>query len=144
MAKLWSLFPVGRATAGIWAWKNRRELRRWLGFVWRAVPPSAVGRDDVLAEARLRTALAKDPRTRGAPSLSVRVDGGTAILEGFLPPDRHDLVASIAQRTKGVHRIGCRIGDKGPRRTPISHAHVIAVPALPPRPDRRLSRNTSV
>jgi hypothetical protein len=88
----------------------------------------------VLAEARLRTALVKDPRTRGAPSLSVRVEAGMAILQGFLPPDLHDLVASIAQRTKGVRRIECRIGDKGPRRTPMSHPHMIAVPALPPPP----------
>lgn len=134
MAKLWSLFPIGRATAGIWAWRNRRELGRWLGFVWRAVPPSTSDRDDVLAEARLRTALAKDPRTRGAPSLAVRVLGGTAILEGFLPPELHDLVASIAKRTKGVSRIECRIIDKGTRRTPMSHPHMISVAALPPPP----------
>jgi hypothetical protein len=134
MAGLWKLLPISRAAAGIWAWKNRRELGRWVGFAWRAVPPSTAGRADVLAEARLRTALAKDPRTRGAPSLSVRVVGGTAIVDGFLPPDRHDLVASVAQRTKGVHRVECRIDDKGPRRTPISHAHLITVPALPPPP----------
>jgi hypothetical protein len=134
MARLWKMLPIGRATAGIWAWKNRRELGRWLGFVWRAVPPSRAGRDDVLAEARLRTALARDPWTRGAPSMSVRVEGGAAILAGFLPPDVHDLVAAIAQRTKGVRRIECGIGDKGPRRIPMSHPHVIAVPALPPPP----------
>jgi hypothetical protein len=62
------------------------------------------------------------------------VVGGTAILEGFLPPDLHDLAASIAQRTKGVHRVECRIDDKGARRTPLSHAHLITVPALPPPP----------
>jgi hypothetical protein len=134
MAGLWRSLPVGRATAGLWAWKNRRELGRWLGFVWRAIPPSAADRDDVLAEGRLRAALAKDPRTRGAPSFSVRVANGTAFLEGYLPPDLHDLVASLAQRTKGVHRIGCRIGDKGARRTPMSHAHTIRVAAIPPRP----------
>lgn len=134
MAGLWRLLPIGRATAGIWAWKNRRELGRWLGFVWRAVPPSTSDRDDVVAEARLRTALAKDPRTRGVPSLSVRVEGGTAILEGRLPPDIHDLVASIAEKTKGVRRVECRIGDKGSRRTPMSHRHMIAVPTLPPPP----------
>ena len=134
MAKLWRLFPIGRATAGIWAWKNRRELGRWLGFAGRAVPPSTVGRADLLTEARLRTGLAKDPRTRGVPSLFVRVEGGTAVLEGFLPPDLHDLVASLAQRTKGVRDIDCRISDKGPRPTPMSHAHRIAVPALPPAP----------
>jgi len=134
MAGLWRSIPIGRATAGIWAWKNRRELGRWLGFVWRAVPPSAAGRADVSAEARLRTALAKDPRTRGAPSLFVRVLSGTAILEGHLPPDLHDLVASIAERTKGVRRAECRISDKGPRRAPMSHPRMIAVPALPPPP----------
>jgi hypothetical protein len=134
MARLLKILPIGRATAGIWAWKNRRELGRWLGFAWRVVPPSTAGRDDLLAEARLRTALAKDPRTRGAPSLTVRVLGGTAIPEGFLPPDLHDLVAQIAQRTKGVSRIECRIIDKAPRRTPMSHAHMISVAALPPPP----------
>lgn len=134
MAGLWKLLPISRAAAGIWAWKNRRELGRWVGFAWRAAPPSMPGRADVLAEARLRTALARDPLTRGAPSLSVRVGGGTAILAGFLPPDLHDLVASIAQRTKGVHRVECRIEDRGPRRTPISHTHLITVPALPPPP----------
>jgi hypothetical protein len=134
MARLWRLLPVGRATAGIWAWKNRREVGRWLGFVWRALPPSTAGRDDVLAEARLRTALAKDPRTRGARSLSIRVEGGAVVLDGSLPPDVHDLVASLAQRTKGLRRIECRIVDKGPRRIPMSHAHMIAIPALPPPP----------
>jgi hypothetical protein len=126
MAGSWSFLPVGRATAGLWAWKNRRELGRWLGFVWRAIPPSAADRDDVLAEGRLRAALARDPRSRGAPSLSVRVESGTAFLDGYLPPDLHDLVASFAKRTKGVHRVECRIGDKGVRRTPMSHAHTIS------------------
>lgn len=134
MAGLWRLLPISRATAGLWAWKNRRELGRWLGFVWRAIPPSAADRDDVLTEARLRAALAKDARTRSAPSFSVRVVDGAAFLEGYLPPDLHDLVASIAQRTKGVRRVECRIADKGPRRTPMSHAHTISVGAIPPRP----------
>ena len=134
MAGLWKLLPISRATAGIWAWRNRRELGRWLGFAWRAVPPSTAGRDDVVAEARLRTALAKDPRTRGVPSLSLRVEDGRAIFEGFLPPDVHDLAASIAQRTKGVRRLDCRITDKGSRHAPMSHAHAVEVPALPPPP----------
>jgi len=134
MAGLWKLLPISRATAGVWAWKNRRELGRWLGFAWRAVPPSTAGRDDVVAEARLRTALAKDPRTRGVPSLSVRVEDGGAILEGFLPPDVHDLAASIARRTKGVGRFECRITDKSRRSTAMSHVHAMEVPALPPPP----------
>lgn len=134
MAGLWSLLPVGRATAGLWAWKNRRELGRWAGFVWRAIPPSAAERDDVVAEARLRAALAKDARTRGVPSLGVRVVDGTAFLEGHLPAEVHDLVASIAERTKGARDVVCRISDKGRRRTPMSHVHTIQVAAIPPRP----------
>ena len=134
MAGLWRLLPISRVTAGLWAWKNRRELGRWAGFAWRAIPPSAAARDDVVAEARLRAALAKDPRTRGTPSLSVRVTNGAALLDGHLPPDVHDLVATTAERTKGVHRVECRIGDKGARRSPMSHAHTIPVAAIPPRP----------
>lgn len=134
MARFLKLLPISRATAGIWAWKNRRELGRWLGFAWRAVPPASTGRADVVTEARLRTAFAKDPRTRGVPALSVRVEDGRAILEGFQPPDVHDLAASIAQRTKGIRRLECRITDKGSRRTPMSHAHTVGVPALPPPP----------
>jgi osmotically-inducible protein OsmY len=134
MAGLWSSLPIGRATAASWAWKNRRELGRWAGFVWRAVPPSSAGRDDVLAEARLRAALAKDRRTRGVPSLAVRVAGGIALLHGRLTPDLHDLVASIAQQTKGVRRVECRIDDKGRRRTPMSHGHTTPL-AIPPMPD---------
>jgi hypothetical protein len=134
MPGLWKILPIGRATAGLWAWKNRRELGRWLGFAWRAVPPSSANRDDVLAEGRLRAALAKDARTRGIPALSVRVANGTASLEGHLPPDVHDLVATIAQRTKGVHHVDCGIRDKGTRRTPMSHTHTIPVAAIPPRP----------
>jgi hypothetical protein len=134
MAGLWKMLPIGRATAALWAWKNRRELGRWLGFAWRAVPPSDAGLDDVLVEARLRAGLAKDPGTRGARSLSVHVAGGTAFLEGDLSPELHDLVASIAQTTKGMHTLECRISDRGPRRVPISHAHTVEVPAIPPRP----------
>ena len=134
MAGLWKMLPIGRATAAWWAWKNRRELGRWAGFVWRAVPPSSARRDDVLAEGRLRATLARDPHTRGVPSLSVRVANGTAFLEGHLSPDLHDLVASVARTIKGVRRIECRIRDKGARRKPMSHAHTIAVAAIPPRP----------
>lgn len=134
MGGVWKFLPIGRATAALWAWKNRRELGRWAGFVWRTVPPSSAGRDDVLAEGRLRAALAKNPRTRGVPSLVVRVADGTAFLEGHLSPELHDVVASIAQKTKGVDRVECRISDKGRRRAPISHAHTIPVAAIPPMP----------
>src|SRR5918995_1537840 len=115
--------PVGRATAALWAWRNRRELGRWLGFAWRAVPPSAAGRQDLLTEARLRAALTKEERTRGLPSLAVRVRNGEASLSGHLSPDLHDLVYALAERATGVQRIDCRIADRGSARSAMPHVH---------------------
>lgn len=126
--------PIGRATAALWAWRNRRELGRWLSFAWRAIPPSAAARQDLLAEGRLRVSLSKQQRTRGSRSLAVRVAKGVAILEGHLSPELHDLVASMAESTKGVDRVECSIRDRGSRRTPMSHAHTIAVAEIPPMP----------
>jgi len=120
--------PITRATAALWAWRNRREVGRWLGFVWRAVPPSGSNRWDLLAEAKLRAALAKDERTRGLPTLSVRVVDGTAFLDGRLAPEVHDLVVSIAGSTTGIRAIGCRIGDRGARGMVAPHVHTTHVP----------------
>jgi hypothetical protein len=131
---LWKLFPVGRLTAAWWAWRNRRELGRWLGFAWRAVPPSVADRGDVIAEARLRTAFARQARTRGVPSLTVRVHARTAFLGGSLAPEVHDLVYSIARSTTGVVRVECAIRDRGRRSTPDTHAHHDVAAALPPPP----------
>ncbi len=134
MGWLLRFFPIGRAATAWWAWKNRRELGRWLGFAWRAVPPTSAGRADLLAEGRLRASLAKDPRTRGIPTLSLRVVAGTAHLEGALPPDVHDLVASIAGATRGVSHVECHIRDRGRRRSGSNHTHALTVDALPPPP----------
>jgi hypothetical protein len=130
---LWKLFPVGRLTAAWWAWRNRREVGRWLGFAWRAVPPSNADRSDLVAEARLRAAFAREPRTRGAPSLTVRVQARTAFLGGNLPADVHDLAHAIARRTTGVLRVECAIRDRGRRRIRETHHHA-GVTALPPPP----------
>ncbi|HET9672304.1 MAG TPA: hypothetical protein VFQ40_05590, partial [Actinomycetota bacterium] len=65
MRRYLKLLPVTRATAALWAWRNRRELGRWAGFAWRALTPGGESREDVIAEARLRAALARDERTRG-------------------------------------------------------------------------------
>jgi hypothetical protein len=121
--------PVGRATAALWAWRNRRELGRWLGFAWRAVPPWSVDRDDLLTEARLRASLSKDERTRGLPTLAVRVRSGEATLFGRMSPDLHDVVYGVAERTKGVRRIECRIGDKRSRGPVQPHVHTGAIPS---------------
>jgi hypothetical protein len=123
MRRLLRLIPVTRATAALWAWRNRREVGRWLGFAWRAIPPSGNDRRDLLTEARLRAALAKDERTRGLPTLSVRVDRGTAFLDGRLAPELHDLVFSIAGSTTGVRAIECRIGDRAARGPLRPHVH---------------------
>lgn len=127
--------PVGRVTAALWAWRNRRELGRWMGFAWRAIPPSGADRDDLFTEGRLRAALSRNERTRGLPSLAVRVVDGDAILDGRLSPELHDLVFSLAEGTKGVRRVTCRIGDRGARHQPRRHVHTTSVPVAP-RPDR--------
>lgn len=117
------MLPVTRATAVLWAWRNRHELGRWAGFAWRALTPGGESREDVVTEARLRAALARDERTRGLPTLGVRVARATAVLEGRMASPVHDLVYSIADRTKGVESVECRIQDRramGPAR---SHVH---------------------
>jgi hypothetical protein len=126
--------PIGRSAAAWWAWKNRRELGRWVGFALRAIPPAGVSGADLLSEARLRGALARDERTRGAPGFSVLVRDGIATLEGRLTPELHDLVAEIAADTKGIDRVDCSIRDRGTRRATMNHVHVLDVPAVPPRP----------
>jgi len=134
MAWLWKLFPVSRLAAAWWAWRNRREVGRWLRFALRAVPPSGTDGRDLLAEARLRAAFARHARTRGAPTLTLRVHARTAFLSGTLPPDVHDLAVEIAGRTKGVLRVECAIRDRGRRRTPDTHPHGTTARALPPPP----------
>ena len=123
MRRFVRMVPVSRATAVWWAWRNRHELGRWAGFAWRALTPGGESREDVVTEARLRAALARDERTRGLPTLSVRVAGATAALEGRLSSPAHDLVYSIAERTRGIDAIECRIQDRrasGPAR---AHVH---------------------
>jgi BON domain len=123
MPNLFRWLPIGRAAAALWAWRNRRELTRWLGFAWRAVPPSSAGREDLVTEARLRAALAADERTRGVPSLAVRVRDGEATLDGRLSAELHDLVYEKAAETKGVRTVDCRIGDRRSRGEPRAHVH---------------------
>jgi hypothetical protein len=123
MRRFLRLIPVTRATAALWAWRNRREVGRWLGFAWRALPPSGSDRDDLLTEAKLRAGLAKDERTRGLPTLAVRVVDRTAFLDGRMAPGLHDLVVSIAESTKGIRRIECRIGERGVRGLVPLHVH---------------------
>lgn len=131
------MLPVTRATAVLWAWRNRRELGRWAGFAWRALTPGGESREDVITEARLRATLARDERTRGLPTLAIRVAGGAAILEGRMSSPLHDLVFSLAEGTKGVASIECRIQDRRSLEPPRAHVHTTrgSVPSrvdLPP------------
>jgi osmotically-inducible protein OsmY len=134
MAGPFSWLPIGRTAAAWWAWKNRREVGRWIGFALRAIPPTGLDGSDALAEARLRAALARDERTRGVPTLTVQVRDRVASLGGRLAPEVHDLVARLAADTKGIRRVECAIRDRGTRVVPMTHRHVVDVPAVPPRP----------
>lgn len=118
--------PITRTAAVLWAWRNRRELGRWLGFAVRAIPslPDAdIDRHDLVSEARLRASLSRDERTRGVPTLAVHVRDGAAILDGRLPPPLHDLVFSIAEATTGVRAIECRIMAPGSLEPARPHVH---------------------
>ena len=136
MLRFVRMLPVTRVTAVLWAWRNRRELGRWAGFAWRALTPGGESREDVIAEARLRAALARDERTRGVPTLAVRVAEGTAFLDGRMSSPLHDLVASIAEGTKGVAAIECRIQDRRSMEPPRAHVHAARTP-VPGRVDVR-------
>ena len=128
MLRFVKMLPVTRAAAALWAWRNRRELGRWAGFAWRALTPGGESREDVITEARLRAALAGDERTRGLPTLTVRVAGGTATLGGRMSSPLHDLVLSIAEGTRGVTSIDCRIQDRRSLEPPRPHVHTTRVP----------------
>lgn len=134
MLKFVKMLPVTRVTAVLWAWRNRHELGRWAGFAWRALTPGGENREDVIAEARLRAALARDERTRGIPTLGVRVAGAAATLDGRMSSPLHDLVYSIAEGTKGVAHIECRIQDRRSLEPPRAHVHT-ARTSVPGRVD---------
>jgi hypothetical protein len=123
MGRIVKMIPVTRTTAVLWAWKNRHELGRWAGFAWRALTPGGESREDVVAEARLRAALARDERTRGLRTLVVRVAGATATLDGRMSPPLHDLVYSFADGTRGVLSVECRIQDRRAMGPPRAHIH---------------------
>jgi hypothetical protein len=98
--------PVSRVTVALWAWRNRDELLRWAGFV-AGIPADILdGRpDDVITEAKLRTRLTADSRTRGAEGLRVSVTDGVATLSGVVDPEVHDVALDLASATSGVKRV---------------------------------------
>jgi osmotically-inducible protein OsmY len=108
----------------LWAWRNRREVLRWIGFGKRAVPALARGsKEDVLTEARLRAFLTRDPRTRGARSVSVTVRDGVAHLAGTVTPQVHMAAVDLAERTKGIRGVQCEMRERGWSTFRGEHAH---------------------
>ena len=116
MRRIRRFLPFTWGGLAIWAWRNRQALTAWgafgLGSLRRM---GASDRSDLIAEARLRAALAMNERTRGVSSLDVEVRKGTAILSGAVTPETRQIATSIAQRTKGVHRIEDRTQERASR-----------------------------
>ena len=105
MAKARKLLPFSRIGMGLWAWRNRGALFNWTTFGIRAATQlPAGGRNDVLAEARLRAVLTRDARTRDA-GLRLSVQDGVALLQGTVDPMVADLAVGAAERTSGIKRV---------------------------------------
>lgn len=109
--------PVSRVGLALWAWRRRDDLLDWGRFGVRAVQNLVSGEsDDVLAEARLRSALVTDALTRNASGVQVAVHDGVAVLAGQVTPDVASAIRNAAERTKGVHRIRDEMRVERPRR----------------------------
>jgi hypothetical protein len=105
--------PLSRTAMAMWAWRNRHELGRWARFAQQAPGrlAGAATREDIVTEARLHAALARDPRTRNAKQLIVGVQGGVAFIAA--PDAEAELAAlAVAERTQGVRRV--ELGATGP------------------------------
>ena len=110
------LLPTSRLAIGMWAWRNREQIGAWAGFAGRAASQVAAGgeRDDVMAEARLRAKITRDPLTRNA-RLQVSVEDGVAILRGFVSDAVADRTVALAERTTGIHRVRDEMDIEGRR-----------------------------
>lgn len=102
------LFRLSYPALLAFAWRNRDEVAEWTGFAFRAaqaLAPGGTTLDDVKLEARVRLALAKDPRTRRAPGLGVRVREGVVTLRGVVAPDVKDLAVKLVEGVEGVRAV---------------------------------------
>jgi osmotically-inducible protein OsmY len=112
VGRLWRFLPWSRLAIAVWAWRNRRRIRSWASFGLAAAPRIAAGdRADVVAEARLRLALARHPLTRAARDLEVRVQGGEAILVGRVPSAIRKTAMDLARRTDGIDKVRDQLVD---------------------------------
>ena len=116
------LLPMSRIGMAMWAWRNLEEITSWAGFAGKAASQVATGdRDDVMAEARLRAKLTRDPLTRNA-KLRVSVDEGVAVLRGTVSERIADRTVALAERTTGVIRVRDEMDIEG-RRSRIGRRH---------------------
>lgn len=100
------LLPVSRAGLAWLVWKNREPIVETARFAARVpVRLRAGGRDDVIAEARLRTRLIADPRARTVSGLTVSVHEGVARLGGTAEPAARAAALRAARATTGVRRV---------------------------------------
>jgi osmotically-inducible protein OsmY len=105
MGLLRRALPFSRLAIAGWAWRNRDEVAKWARFGADAVTRIGAGEtDDLKAEARVRAALSRDPRTRNARGLDVRVHDGVAHLEGTVSSEVGDAARDIVERS-GVRRV---------------------------------------
>ncbi|MGH2572848.1 MAG: BON domain-containing protein [Actinomycetota bacterium] len=81
------------------------------------------GSSDVLAEARLRIALTRDPLARGARDLRVRVVDGEAILRGRVPSAIRGAAFEAARRTKDIRHVRDEI-EELPDRSRMSRRRI--------------------
>lgn len=101
--------PFSRLSLVLFAWRNRDEVKRWLGFGTRSLRRvQSGGRDDVVTEARIRAAMTRT-RDRRVTGVEVDVRGGVATLTGVVEPDVHNDLVALAERTPGVHSVVDRL-----------------------------------
>jgi osmotically-inducible protein OsmY len=105
-----------------WTWRHRDEVIDWAHFGVRSTRKLLNGdRSDPVVEARVRAALANDPRTRRASGLRVEVHDGVVQLHGAVTPEVRDVAHALAGRTNGVTRVDDRVDIVGRRRLGFGH-----------------------
>ena len=102
--------PLSGSALALWAWQKRDHVIDWTAFGIRSTQNLVNGNtDDPKAEARLRMALVRNPRVRGAPGLEVVVRDGIAVLKGVVDPQVHDAAVKLAGRTHGIKKVDDRL-----------------------------------
>ena len=115
-----------------WAsWRNRYEARRWASFAGRSVRRLPSHRQDVLAEFRLRAALARDRSLRHSPHGVVEdVSDGVANVKLDAGGSDGRRTLDIAKHTRGLTEVRVRPavdvvldrGDLGVPARPVTDA----------------------